>query len=86
VAILTDKQTWSLTLDIDGLLMHHHDRSVVFSTNKTDHHDIAEIVLSGVKRHQTNKQTWNQRCDVKSRDMSIKWIKAEKLKQTANND
>jgi hypothetical protein len=28
VAILTDKQTWSLTLDIDGLLMHHHHKDM----------------------------------------------------------
>ena len=33
------------------------DRSVVISTNKTDRHDITEIVESGVKHHQTNKYT-----------------------------
>jgi hypothetical protein len=32
--------------------------SPVSSTNKTDHHDITEnIVESGIKHHQTNKQT-----------------------------
>ena len=29
----------------------------VSSTNKTDHHDITEILLSGVKLHKPTKQT-----------------------------
>jgi hypothetical protein len=32
-------------------------RPPVSSTNKTDRHDITVIVESGIKHHQTNKQT-----------------------------
>jgi hypothetical protein len=34
---------------------------LVSSTNKTDRHDIIEILLSDVKHHQTNKQTYSGR-------------------------
>ena len=53
----------SVTIQIVYLsfVLHYRRSSVVHNTNKTDHHDITEILLSGVKHHNPNPKNYLQR-------------------------